>query len=202
MRQKLKKFTRPWLIFIITLSLLVLALVILRIVYAEYLATDPEELIEEYAKFLGGIVSMLFGFYLVNVLWDQRMKAYQVGRFKKIISHFYLKINTFCQQINQLLRQNFSMDQIVESQRRDHQIHEALQKLHSLGQGIENYAPEVDLIDDEIMREMAITIWTDIQTNIERLPVGPDFRNDLDEFEETIDSLIESAGRGIALMRS
>lgn len=201
MGQKLKKFTRPWLIFISTLSLLVLALVFIRIYYAGVLATDPEELVEEYTRFLGGIVSMLFGFYLVNVLWDQRNKVYQAGRFKKIMFHFHLKINILCRQIKQLLGKNFSIEQNKESQRRDHQVHEILQKLRSLGQGIENYAPDIDLIDDENMREMAVSIWADIQTNLERLPVGQDFRIDLDEFEETIDLLIESTERGIALLR-
>ncbi len=201
MRQKLKEFTRTWLKFTGALTFLVLILVVMRIYFAGVLATDPEELVEEYTRFLGGIVSMLIGFYLVNVLWDQRNKVYQAGRFRKIMLHFHLKINALCRQIKQLLGKDFSIEQNKDSQRRDHQVHEILQKLRSLGQGIDNYAPEVDLIDDDTMREMAVSIWADIQTNLERLPVGQDFRIDLDEFEETIDLLIESTERGIALLR-
>jgi hypothetical protein len=145
---------------------------------------------------------MLFGFYLVNVLWDQRTKAYQIDHFKKIMMHFYLKINNLCQQINQLLAKDFSTEENEESQQRDHQVQDILQKLHSLGHGIENYAPEVDCIDDGVVRDMTVAIWADIQTNLERLPVGQNFRIDLDEFEETVNGLLHATDQSIKLLRS
>ena len=196
------KLTRHWIIVISTLVFLVLVLVALRIFYAQELATDPEELVEEYARFLGGIASMIFGFYLVNVLWNQHIKAYQIRRFKKILAHFYLKIHTFCQQIKQLLAQDFNTDDQEESQQRDHRVQEILQRLRALSHWLESYAPEAELIDDDVMRDTAINTWTDIQTNLERLPVGQDFRVDLDEFEEIIETLIASTGRAAKLLLS
>jgi hypothetical protein len=203
MEKTLKKLTRPWMIFSLTLSLLVLVLLVLLLIgYSQHLTINTEQLIEEYAKFLGGIVSMLFGFYLVNVLWDQRIKAYQMGRCKKILLHFYLKTRTFCQEIKQLLAKDFSTEENEASQQRDHRVEEVLQKLHALGQGLESYSPEVDLMEDDAIREMAVNNWADIQANLKRLPEGQAFRLDLDEFEETINALIDSTGRAISLLRS
>ena len=92
-------------IFIVAFSLLSLTYVQWR--YRAVLAFDPAKYTNEYLKFLGNLISLLLGFLLVNVYWENRLKSSRARSLRSMlrfhldhiskITNFHLKnIDHFC----------------------------------------------------------------------------------------------------------
>ena len=64
---------------------------------------ESYKFIDEYLNFLGSLISIAFGFWLVNVLWEKKAKNEKVNQAKRILLIFLIKINQFSKEIKKIL---------------------------------------------------------------------------------------------------
>lgn len=84
----MRKFAKrhPRLVLIGLTILLLLPLLTSWIVWSEDVNIDPVATINNYTSFLGTLLSVLFGFVIINVLWERRSRADKTMRIRRLLA--------------------------------------------------------------------------------------------------------------------
>jgi hypothetical protein len=157
--------------------------VIISIVSRDQISFLPHIFIKEYWKFLGSLVSVAFGFFLVNILLRQKERSETVGQAKKVISAHISKLKWLCEEIIRLLSFQYSEQQLEDSRKRDEKINRLVKRIGKLATGLENLVLEPRAFEDDTVRGVYFDgIWGELLSLIEKFPEFSNFRVKYDDF--------------------
>jgi hypothetical protein len=188
----MKKLNIPLLAVLLGFAFFLTVFILLCVIFAGQFAADPPKLVEEYAKFLGGLVTVLAGFFLINVFWEKKQRGEQTDHSRQIVLSFGSKIVSLCQEITRLLRLEYPVGREAQSQQRDETVIQLGLKLKNLGGGLEKNLTDLSLLDEITMKEGMVNIWSDVLSPIDRLEANENFRIELEKFKLTITQIQEA----------
>lgn len=170
--------------------LLALPLIGVEIGYGKQIEFVSYRFEEEYWKFLGGLGSVAFGFYLVNILWSEKEVGELTNQTKRLLLNHLLRINKTCLSIDELIKKQFPEENYDESQKRDLEVLKLKNNIQIAGMALEKITIDLrSLKDDSVKKVYLELIWGDLLPNIDRLSPISNFRDDYDEFINTINRI-------------
>jgi hypothetical protein len=182
---------------IIFIFFLIMPLIVLKENYSNQIIFDSSKFSEEYLKFLGTLVSVAFGFYLVNILWTEKVTNELINQTKNFFLNCFLRINRICQNILDLLAKNYIEEKYDESQKRDIEIQNQVEKIFNIGLSLEHISIDFRTLKDDPVKNTYIElIWCDLLPSIEILSSLKNFRKDYERFSETVNIIKDLTIKG------
>jgi hypothetical protein len=168
---------------VLIIVILISPLAVVEINYGDQVEIVSYKFVEEYLKFLGSLISITFGFYLINVLWAKKESGEVINQTKKVLLNYLLQINKAALKILDLLDKPFDEVEYDKSQQRDAEVVHLVEKIQKIGMTIENAPVDIrSLKDDDVRKVYTEFIWGDLLPILDKLFSTKDFRNNYDEF--------------------
>jgi hypothetical protein len=186
-----------WIILVILLvSFLPLAIVLIR--YRGDYVFVSSKFIESYLVFGGNLISIAFGFFLVNVLWEKKHVNDKINQARRLLFSYVFKIQQITMEIQQLLSAKFEHSQSEKSEARDKEIDTLRKRIEKLAEGLENVTFEPDMLKDDSVRSVYIdNIWGGLLPIIAQISNITIFRNDYEKFNKLLIDILDLTQKSI-----
>ncbi|MBE0672132.1 MAG: hypothetical protein IH588_16250 [Anaerolineales bacterium] len=158
----------------------------------------PDRFTEEFWKFLANLVSIAFGFVLINVFWSRKEQRDKISQGKGILLNYLLRINRLCLRINELLSINYSETEFEKSQARDNDVVALSYKIQKLAGSLENMTFDPLILSDLNIREVFVELlWEELLPSIDSLLNQDNFRKDFVLFMKTVSEITACSRKGV-----
>ncbi len=181
--------------------ILIIPLVIAHLYYGNQIQFIGYKFTEEYWKFLGTLVSVGFGFLLINVFWGRKELNDKINQTRGLLLNYLLKIYKIASTINSLLDLVYDCNILEKSKDRDREIMRLGNKISLLGQSLEILTIEPQVFSNNLLRKIYVDfIWGDLIDNIDKLSKINDLRVNYNEFRIVIDAILLVCKEGVSTL--
>jgi hypothetical protein len=154
--------------------------------YWNMLVFDPSEFMTDYIKFLGGLLSLLFGFVLVNVYWERRLESDRAYRLRRLLLLHLDLISRLCWETGHTLDRHVVTRE--ESIQRDHEVFSNKNRLADAGATVASLFDAIASTRDEQLIEEASILVRDVVPLLEALGKLPDVHPGSEELRNGLSS--------------
>lgn len=191
------------LVFIFPLILITVLLaapfLIIQYLSGGTLSIDYQEISKQYFQFVLGILSMMIGFFVANIAWDNKQFNAKMRREKKVILRFLRQIKHLTLRGITLLESNNNNIDWNNDEDIDTNLVKTFQLMALAQQGILLHYPEDEIERDQEFSEVIINVfWNSIVPKLHALSSISQVRGNtqkikiiLQELEQSINDLLK-----------
>jgi hypothetical protein len=191
----------------ISILIVVSAIIVFIVFFIQYLYLSgqikflPDKFAEEFWKFLANLLSIIFGFVLINVYWAQKERRDKLNQAKRVLLSYLCRINHTASKIDDLLSISYSETELDASRARDQEITSLTKKLEKLANGLESLSFDPSILSDSLLQKIFVEIvWEGLFSDIESLASQYNFRKSFETFSILISSVRHYSSEGIELL--
>lgn len=193
----MKKVVIVMLIF----ALVSVGIFVLYLQFSGQIQFIPERFAEEFLKFLANLISIVFGFYLVNVYWEAKGKQDKQNQVKRVILNYLLRVNRICLKIIELLSVKYSEAELEHSRTRDAEIASLVSKLERLASGLESFSFDPSTLGDPVIQKIFVEIIREgLLSDMDVLMNQQNYKKTVDVFVISIRSIEKHSSEGIGYL--
>jgi hypothetical protein len=158
----------------------------------------PDRFAEEFLKFLANLASIVFGFLLINVYWEEKEQRDKRKQVKQVLLGYLLRINRISSKIISLLSLRYSEGELDNSRTRDAEIASLKSKLEKLTIGLESLAIDPSLLGDPLIQKIFIELIREgLLSDVDTLVNQQNFRKSFETFVTTIRTIESRSSEGV-----